>query len=50
MREWRWEEKSEGMTASGIGVGKIDNTPTPLFFVSDRNEGLEVVWFLSVLK
>jgi hypothetical protein len=26
------------------------NSPSPLFFVSDRNTGLEIVCFLSVLN
>jgi hypothetical protein len=43
-------KKSEGMTASRMPVGTIDNSPSPLFFVSDRNKGLEAVCFLSVLK
>ena len=28
----------------------IGNSPSPLFFVSDRNKGLEVLSFVSVLK
>jgi hypothetical protein len=48
-REWRWEAKSEEMWARRHFAESEEGVP-PLFFVSDRNKGLEVLSFVSVLK
>jgi hypothetical protein len=47
-REWRLEAKSEEMPVRRHFAESEGGYP--LFFVSDRNTGLEALWFVSVLN
>jgi hypothetical protein len=46
----QWEESSGPICLGPARSVPSGNSPSPLFFVSDRNTGLEALSFLSVLK